>query len=207
MNHSRQLRNMRAWSTLTVKSVDEEIRTLTGVASTPSTDRVGDIVEPRGALFKLPLPLLSQHDHASPIGHVIDATVTDGGIKIIANIVKDSGLSYVEKAWKQIKAGLVRGLSIGYRPLDVEPLKGGGYRLKKWEWFELSAVTIPAQAEATISAVKALDVLGLSPEEQKLIFAGASKSPALSAVSGTHPSVQRALDAREAVRALLESRL
>jgi hypothetical protein len=133
-------------------------------------------------------------------------TVTDKGIEVIASIVRGSGLDYVEKAWKQIKAGLVRGLSIGFRPLDLEPLKGGGYRFKKWEWFELSAVTIPAQAEATISAVKALDVLGLSPEEQKLIFAGASKSPAFSAASGIHPSVQRALEAREAARKLLEPR-
>src|SRR5688572_5209983 len=41
----------RAWSTLTVKSVDTERREIEGIASTPSVDRVGDIVEPMGAKF------------------------------------------------------------------------------------------------------------------------------------------------------------
>src|SRR5688572_936963 len=48
----------RAWSTLTVKSVDSERREIEGIASTPSVDRVGDIVEPMGAKFTLPMPLL-----------------------------------------------------------------------------------------------------------------------------------------------------
>ena len=146
-----------AWSTLTLKSADDEQRIITGIASTPSTDRVGDIVEPKGAQFKLPIPLLSQHDHASPIGDVTEAKVTDAGIEIVGKIAKNTGLDYVETAWKQLKSRLVRGLSIGFRPLDVEPLKEGGYRFKQWEWFELSAVTIPAQAEATIAMVKSLD--------------------------------------------------
>ena len=33
----------------------------------------------------------------------------------------------------------------------------GGIRCDEWDWFELSAVTIPAQADATINAVKSID--------------------------------------------------
>jgi hypothetical protein len=51
----------RAYSLLHVKSIDEDQRILIGVASTPSTDSYGDIVEPEGAEYKLPLPLLWQH--------------------------------------------------------------------------------------------------------------------------------------------------
>src|SRR5690606_25369784 len=55
-------------------------------------------------------------------------------------------------------AGLVRGLSIGFRGLDVEEIKGSwSLRFKEWEWLELSAVTIPANAEATIQAIKSID--------------------------------------------------
>ena len=36
----------RAYSLLEIKGVDEDARVITGVASTPITDRVGDIVEP-----------------------------------------------------------------------------------------------------------------------------------------------------------------
>ena len=37
-------------------------RMITGVATTPTPDRVGDIIEPLGVRFNNPLPLLWQHD-------------------------------------------------------------------------------------------------------------------------------------------------
>ena len=85
--------------------------------------------------------------------------VTPAGIEIEASIPKDTGLGYVEKAWLQIKAGLTRGLSIGFRPLTYEPVAKGssGLRFKTWEWFELSAVTIPANADASITSIKRYD--------------------------------------------------
>jgi HK97 family phage prohead protease len=147
----------KSWSTLVVKSIDDESRIIKGVASTPSTDRSGDIVEPRGAKFTLPFPLLAQHDHQSPIGEVYSAMVTDQGIEIEARIAKNSDLDYVEKTWKQIKSGLVRGLSIGFRGLEVERMKKG-LRFKSYEIIELSAVTIPCNAQASIYAIKNLDV-------------------------------------------------
>jgi len=57
----------RAYSLLTIKSVDDEQRVITGMATTPATDRSGDIVEPGGAEFKLPIPLLWQHNSREPI--------------------------------------------------------------------------------------------------------------------------------------------
>ena len=41
----------RACSLLTVKSFSEDERVITGIASTPSPDRDGDILEPEGAEF------------------------------------------------------------------------------------------------------------------------------------------------------------
>lgn len=149
-----------SWSVLTIKSINDEQRIIKGIASTPSTDRAGDIVEPKGAKFTLPIPLLSQHDHSSPIGKVISARITDAGIEIEAEIPKNSGLGYVDKAWNQIKSGLVRGLSIGFKGTKAEPLKGGGLRFKEWTWLELSAVTIPCNAEANIVSVKQFDLSG-----------------------------------------------
>jgi HK97 family phage prohead protease len=151
-----ELPQTKAWSTLQIKGIHEDSRRLIGIASTPATDRAGDIVEPAGAKFTLPLPLLSQHDHASPIGQVVSAKITKAGIEIEADIPKDTGLDYVETAWKQIKAGLVRGLSIGFRPLEAEKIKNG-FRFTSWSWHELSAVTIPCNHEANILAVKHFD--------------------------------------------------
>ena len=150
----------RCYSTLEIKSFDEGRRTFTGIASTPSTDRMGDIVEPSGAKFALPIPLLWQHDHADPIGWVRSARVTKSGIEVegeIANLKEGGPLQdRLTNAWQMMRAGLVRGLSIGFRALKdgVETLKEGGLRFKQWEWLELSAVTIPANQEASITTIR-----------------------------------------------------
>lgn len=151
----------RVYSTMVVKAVDEEKREITGIASTPGTDRMGDIVVPAGAKFNLPVPLLWQHEHDQPIGQVIAAKVTDAGIEIVARLAKIDAPSQLaarlEEAWQSIKHGLVRGLSIGFRPLKYAFLDDGGIEFSEWDWYELSAVTIPANAEASITSVKSFD--------------------------------------------------
>jgi len=158
--------NQRAYSLLTLKSVDEDQRLIEGTASTPEVDRVGDVIESAGAVFKLPMPLLWQHKPDQPIGHVLSATVTKSGIKIRAQIAKNIGLPEIDRAWTLIKAGLVRGLSIGFKALEMEPLNPkdpwGGQRFLKWEWLELSAVTIPANQDASIAFIKSVSASALS---------------------------------------------
>lgn len=144
----------RAYSTLEIKALDEETGTITGIASTPTPDRMDDIVEPTGAKYRLPIPLLWQHNHSDPIGEVTEAKVTPKGIEVVAKValgVTDE----IDRYWKLMKAGLVRGLSIGFRGLETEQIEGSwGVKFKSWEWLELSAVTIPANAEASIATVK-----------------------------------------------------
>jgi HK97 family phage major capsid protein/HK97 family phage prohead protease len=152
----------RAYSTFTLKDLDDDARVIRGIASTPEPDRLGDILEPLGASFKLPLPLLFQHRAAEPIGHVTDATVTKDGISITAQIAK-IGIARIDEAWTLIKSRLVRGLSVGFRPTaEPELMIDGdnvGFRWGKWEWVELSAVTIPANHSAAILTVKSLAAL------------------------------------------------
>lgn len=145
-------RILKATSTITVKSFDHEQGIIRGIATTPKTDRDGDIVLPEGAVFELPLPLLFNHDPNQPIGHVIEATATNAGIEIVAEIAKDATAKIAE-IWQMVKAGLVKGLSIGFRPLQAEPISTG-HKFTKWNWLELSAVTIPANPEAGIQTVK-----------------------------------------------------
>ncbi|NMZ77372.1 phage major capsid protein [Pseudomonas nitroreducens] len=152
----------RAYSTLEVKALDEDKRVITGIASTPSPDRMQDVVEPKGAQFKLPIPFLWQHNHDEPIGHVTEAKVTQKGIEVSVQLtqVDEPGKlkDRLDEAWQSIKSGLVRGLSIGFSAKEFEQIPGSwGLRFLSWEWFELSAVTIPANAEATITSVKSID--------------------------------------------------
>src|SRR5436190_203786 len=147
----------RAYSLLTVKAVDEDARIITGMASTPTPDRLDDVVEPDGAQFKLPLPLLWQHDSKQPIGQVTAAKVSKAGIEIVAKTAKGV-TAEIDRAWSLIKAGLVPGLSIGFKPIETTRIeKTNGMRFIKWDWLELSAVTIPANIEASIQTIKSID--------------------------------------------------
>lgn len=152
----------RAYSVLTLKEVDDDKRELVGIATTPSPDRVGDVVEPRGAEFKLPIPLLWQHDSRQPIGHVTAAKVTDSGIEVRASLVKfdEPGKlkDRLDEAWQSIKSGLVRGLSIGFKDIESARISDTySYRYLKWLWLELSAVTIPANGDCSITSIKSAD--------------------------------------------------
>lgn len=148
----------RVFGTLSVKVLDEEQRIVEGIASTPTIDRMGDIVEPLGAEYSLPIPFLIDHDHSEAIGEVELAEVTRAGIRFRARVRKiaEPGLAkdMVDRGWHLLKHGLRKAVSIGFRPLEFDQLPGGGIRFRKWEWFELSAVTVPANAEATVTGVK-----------------------------------------------------
>lgn len=154
----------RAYSLLNVKKIDTELRMISGIATTPTPDRMGDIVEPKGIQFKNPLPLLWQHRHDQPVGEVRFKKATDDGIEFEARItdskdVKSETLrNRLDEAWDSVKLGLVKGASIGFKPLEFNFMKDGGIRFEKSEVFELSLVTIPANAEATILQVKSADL-------------------------------------------------
>lgn len=153
----------RAYSFLEVKAVGEETRTITGWATTPEVDRVGDIVEPLGVKYKNPIPLLWQHEHDKPIGLVEFGKPTAKGVPFTATLprIEEPGAlqDRIEEAWQSIKAGLVRAVSIGFRSLESENIAGTwGTRYIQTEVYELSAVTIPAQVNATINTVKSFDV-------------------------------------------------
>lgn len=151
----------RAYSVLHVRSINDGERVIEGVASTPTPDRMGDIVDPLGAKFALPMPLLWQHDSRQPIGQVTFAKPTKDGIPFrakLATVAEPGALKdRLDMAWQSIKAGLVRAVSIGFQALSYEILKDGGYKFTSWEWLELSAVTIPANADATITTIRSFD--------------------------------------------------
>lgn len=163
----------RAYSILTVKAVQDDERVIRGVATTPRPDRVGDIVEPLGVSFKNPLPLLHQHDSTRPVGTVKFDKPTKDGITFEARLPKidEPGplKDRVDTAWGEVKAGLVRAVSIGFRALEYAFMDEGGIRFLASEVLELSLVSVPANADATISQIKSIDapLLAASGKEPK----------------------------------------
>jgi len=162
----------RAYALLTIKSVDEATRRISGVASTPTPDRAGDVLEPTGATFPAEIPLLLHHRKDTPVGvarlaRTADAITFDAELPVVdaPGAVRDE----VERAWTSIVHKLIRGVSIGFRPVGskaVEILKSGGLRFLKTEILELSLVTIPANQDATLSIIKSLDVEHLAASGQ-----------------------------------------
>lgn len=153
----------RAYSVLTVKAIDELARTITGIATTPSVDRVGDIIEPLGVKFTNPLPFLWQHQHDKPVGTCEFGQARASGIPFTAKLLHPDSVESVglkdrlQEAWDSVKTGLVRAVSVGFRPIEWTFMEAGGIHYVETEVFELSAVTIPANADAVITAVKSID--------------------------------------------------
>jgi len=150
----------RAYSLFEVKSLDEPQRRFRGWATTPSLDRMNDTIDPMGATFANPLPLLHQHRHDAPIGLVQFSPPTIKGIEFEAHIptITEAGplKDRVDTAWGEIRHGLVRAVSIGFRAIDYDWKDDGGIEFKKIEIYELSSVTIPALPDAVITEVKTM---------------------------------------------------
>ena len=162
-----------AHAVLQVKSVDADTRTITGIATTPTPDRQGHIFEPLGASYTNPLPLLLHHDTKLPVGRVTLQRATAAGITFTATLptITEPGplQSRVDEAWQSIKAGILMGVSVGFRILEAVPGRKGSetFNLTKTEICELSLVTVPANMDCTIHTVKSLDspyLAALGPE-------------------------------------------
>lgn len=152
----------RIYGVLEIKAADDEKREIEGIASTISTDRDGDVLIPEGAVIKTPFPFLYHHDRFQPIGQVYEAKVTKQGIHIKARLAKVASPSQLagrlDEAWVSIKSGLIRGISVGFRPLKRSINEAtGGFIFDSWEMLECSAVTIPANQDANITRIKSID--------------------------------------------------
>ncbi len=146
----------RAYTWLEVRQVDEAKRIIEGVATTPVQARDGDILETAGISFKLPIPFM--YRHKEPMGNVVQAKVSKDGITVRIQVAAAGVTQAIDEYWNLIASGTVRGLSIGWRTiLEAFDAEIGGYRIMKSEWLELSAVPVPADPLATITAVRSMD--------------------------------------------------
>lgn len=144
---------------LHVKDVSDE-GTFVGYGSIfGNADSYGEIVEPGAFLKSLarhakekskPL-MLWQHNPSEPIG-IWDDLAEDGkGLKGTGRLVLETARG--REVYALLKAGAVRGLSIGYREIKAEP-DGNLRRLKELDLMEISVVSFPANRRANVAAVK-----------------------------------------------------
>lgn len=195
----------RAYSVLQVKAVDDGARVIRGIATTPTPDRAGDIVDPLGVQFKNPMPLLWQHQSDKPIGTVNFEKPTASGIAFEASlpVIAEAGTlkDRVDEAWQSIKLGLVSAVSIGFRALEYSFMENGGVRFSESEVLELSAVTIPANAEAVISTIKSIDAI--ARKEAGIAEPEIPQNPAQAATGHTLPVVRLNAPARDRAKSFV----
>ena len=142
----------------------------TFVLSTNTPDRDGDIILQDGWQLenfqKNPIALW-QHDYKAPVGNWENIRLEAG--KLLADL--KLGSTRLAQMTKQlIDDGVLRAVSVGFKPLDYEPLEDGnpmkGWLIKSAELLEASLVSVPANQEALLMSKS----LGLTDMEQRLIF-------------------------------------
>jgi Escherichia/Staphylococcus phage prohead protease len=120
-----------------------------------NVDEGGDVVEP-GAYTKTiqergnKVPLLWQHKTDIPIG---DLTLEDRADGLWCKGQLLMALEEAQKAYLLIKAGIVKGLSIGFDAIK-ESYVNSVRRLKEIKLYEGSIVTFPMNEQALITSVK-----------------------------------------------------
>lgn len=159
----------RLYSLLEVKAIDADRREFTGTASHSSLDRVGDrvLTDHHNVKFTLPVPVLMHHRHDLPVGHIVAATPGRDGIAITGRIAKPDNAEGVlaqrcQEAIDSLRSGVIRGLSIGFLPLESKPIRDAkglttGREWTLWEWTETSLVVCPANVNCTVHTIKSLD--------------------------------------------------
>lgn len=159
------MESQRAYSLFEVKALDNARRTFSGWATTPATDRMGDNINSLGATFKNPLVLLHQHNHDEPIGSATLKKPTQKGIEFDAEIpVVDEPGQFKDRcdtAWGEISYGVIRAVSVGFKPIKYAFKEDGGIDFQQVEIYELSIVSVPALPEAVITAVKSMTPVSL----------------------------------------------
>ncbi len=150
-----------------LKSVDafDSSWEVAGYASTfgGEPDTYGDVIA-RGAfldsLAKRRTKLLWQHDIEKPIGKQLSLAEDDHGLFGRWSIVPTAT---GKEAHELLQADLIDSMSIGFMTTDADYREDGVRVLKGVDLFEVSLVTIPANANALITSFKAPDDIPFTP--------------------------------------------
>ena len=130
---------------------DRQIRV---VANSGRSDRVKDVLVAKGARldsYRANPIVLAQHNPEQPIGNfapevkgeALEGVITFAPAGVSAKADEYCGL---------YKSGVLTAVSVGFKSLNAEPIKGGGTRYLEWELMELSCVSVPCDPNSVTVA-------------------------------------------------------
>jgi len=132
-----------------------------------NVDSYGDVVAPGAFANDLarweksgnPIPLLFGHNMSDPdynIGHVVSAEEDEVGLKVTAQL--DLENPKAKQTYRMLKGRRINQMSFAYDVLDGAMVKGDDeddvYELRDLKLYEVSVVTVGANQETEILAVK-----------------------------------------------------
>lgn len=122
------------------------------IVSTPTPDRVKDVLEPAGvdvSAYRANPIVLADHDRTAPIG-TADIEIKSDRVEAVVTFAPAGASAKADEYCALAKAGVLNTVSPGFIEKEAAPIKGGGVHVTKWELLELSLVTVPCNAEATV---------------------------------------------------------
>jgi len=164
--------------------------TFHGIASAYGVEDLGgDVIDP-GAFTKTlsenpTVPILWQHDAHEVIG---SGTLKEWQGKIIIDAQLDMEDETAKKAYRKLKARLIKGLSIGFQAIKAsfqEVTSDAGTkmlrRIQELKLWEVSIVTFPMLPQAQVTRVKSADadarIKALEDKVSALSAANATPTP------------------------------
>ncbi len=127
--------------------------------STAALARDGHILVPQGCLldnYRANPIVLWQHDPEHPVASAENIQVGPDSITARVRFAPDGISHKADEVRGLVKAGIVRAVSVGFDPIDGEPLDPkkprGGQRFTKWELLECSFCSVPVDTGAIVTA-------------------------------------------------------
>ncbi len=130
------------------------------IAGTSNKARDGHIVRMSGmdtSAFLRSGTILFNHDPSKPVGIPVSGRVDSGGnLRLVIDFAGEGLSKHADEVRNLVKAGILRNLSIGFDPLEMEPLDPrnprGGQLITRSELLEVSVVGVPADVGAVVTA-------------------------------------------------------
>lgn len=128
---------------------DRQIRI---IVSDATPDRVGDVMVPDGcdwSDYRNNPIVLANHNAEHALG-TAQVKIRNSRIEALIDFAP-KGISHkADEFCGLAKAGVISAGSVGFEPVEFEPLAGGGRRYTKWTLLEISVVSVPANPSATV---------------------------------------------------------
>jgi HK97 family phage prohead protease len=142
------------------------------VLSDESLDRMGDVIVADGWRldnFQKNPVALAFHRPDFAIGKWNNLRIEGKALRGHLELAPEGTSDRIDEIRRLINAGYLKAVSVGFRPIEYEPLnEKGGLRFKTQELVECSVVSVPANA----NSLATLKSLNISAATRALIFAG-----------------------------------